>query len=117
MLGSNVLQFPSVAKTDLSSLPNRIRALRVEKGMTLQELAPLAGVTFSHLAALETGGRELTMPVMERLAESLGVPVADLLWENMGGLSSEERALIETYRSIPAARAAIELVDKASRRG
>lgn len=106
MPGATILQFPSMANTDPLTLPNRLRALRLEQGFTLKELAPRAGLTFSHLGALETGARELTMPVMERLAEQLGVPVADLLWESMGGLSDDERRLIDTYRAGQAAMAA-----------
>jgi hypothetical protein len=62
---------------------------------------------------LETGGRELSKPVMERLARELGVPEADLLASADGGLSRGERALVDSLP--PRARAAARRVRRARR--
>jgi transcriptional regulator with XRE-family HTH domain len=82
-------------------LPNRIRALRKARSWTLAQLAQEVGMTTGHVQKLEVGERELTLPVMERLAEALGTSVADLLPPKLGGLSEKERLIIDTYREVP----------------
>lgn len=112
-----VLQFPSMAKSiDPALLPNRIRELRLEQDMILETLASAVGVSIPHMSSLELGKRELTMPVMERIARSLGVAVADLLRPAMGGLTPDERRLIETYRAGQAALSQVEDADRNDRR-
>ena len=112
MPSATVISFPPMTKRPATAdLPNRIRELREEAGLTLNELAPKAGVSTGQLSNLETGKRELTMPVQERIAAALGVMVADLLLPEMGGLTEQERWLIETFREVPdAARAAMAAV-------
>ena len=113
VVSARVLQFPPMGGKQIpeAMLPNRIRVLRKAAGKTLQQLAPGAGISFHHLAKIETGERELTHPVMERVAAALGVPVADLLLPQEGGLTEHERRLIDTYRQVPpAARAALDAV-------
>lgn len=99
-----VLQFPTMSTTGprLPILrPNRITELRKALGVTMQQLAVSANITRGHLGNLERGERELTKPVMERLAEHLGCMPADLLNPEDGGLSPQERHLIDTYRDVP----------------
>lgn len=106
-----ILQFPAMAKTDPEApMPNRLRELRKARGLTLQALgAPPVGIHYGHLQKLETGARELSVPIMERVARGLGVPMADLLNLADGGLTAHERALIEAYRRLPATlRSAID---------
>ena len=79
--------------------PNRITTLRKERGMTMQNLADRANVTRGPLGNLERGERELTKPVMDRIASLLGCLPADILNESDGGLVAEERKLIEAIRS------------------
>lgn len=112
-MSGSVLEFPAMGGPPIpeADLPNRIRALRKAAGQTLQQLAPLANISFHHLAKIETGERELTHPVMVRIAAALGVPIADLLLPAEGGLTEHERRLIDTYRQVPpAARAALDAV-------
>ena len=110
-MSASIISFPVMAKSADLDLPNRIRALREARGLTLQELAPMIGLHFSYLGKIERGKRELTKPVMERLARALEVAEADLLNTEDGGLTERERFIIDTYRQIPAAmRGAIEAV-------
>lgn len=97
-----VLQFPAMSRNlDLESLPNRIRFWRLQRGHTLKELSAITGIAFGHLAKLETGVRELNMARLERIAQALDVPPADLLPLAFGGLSPRERMLVDTYRDVP----------------
>jgi len=55
-------------------------AKRREGKMTQEQLARLAKVSRSYLAALEAGHRtNPSLAVIRRLAKALGVPVTDLL--------------------------------------
>jgi transcriptional regulator with XRE-family HTH domain len=98
---ATILTFSAVTRRAPDSFPNRLHALRKERGWTLAELGARAGFNAAHVQKLETGGRELSKPVMERLARELGVPEADLLASADGGLSRGERALVEAYRRAP----------------
>src|SRR5579875_1744855 len=58
---------------DLSHLGNRIRDLRGERGMTLQDLAAASAVSVSMLSAVERGQKAATVTVLDRIASGLGV--------------------------------------------
>jgi XRE family transcriptional regulator, master regulator for biofilm formation len=58
----------------------RLRRLRRDRRMTLEELAAKAQVTRLYLAQLETGLRTTpTLLVLQRLAKALGVEVGELV--------------------------------------
>jgi transcriptional regulator with XRE-family HTH domain len=50
---------------------NRIRLLRTEKGLSIEELAFRAGVDGSHLGKLERGKRNASLVVIEKIAVAL----------------------------------------------
>lgn len=56
-----------------------IRALRLERGMTLDQLAAAAGISASHLSRLERGQAEPSFTVAAALAASIGVSLSDLI--------------------------------------
>jgi transcriptional regulator with XRE-family HTH domain len=102
---------PRSPSPPLDSLPNRVREWRLKRGFTLKALAADARLAFAHLSKIELGQRELTQEAMDRLALALGCLPADLLATDRGGLTEQERYLVETYRQVPAAgRAAINAV-------
>ena len=63
----------------LAMSANRIKQLRLERGLTLTELARKIGISESHLSRVEAGARGLHLSKMETLARALGVPVAEIL--------------------------------------
>nr|WP_243848033.1 helix-turn-helix transcriptional regulator [Sphingomonas oligoaromativorans] len=81
--------------------PNRIRKLREAQGLSQKALADLINVTPSALNKIEMGTRGLDQEWMRRIARVLNCSSADLLpdEENPDRLTTEERALIERYRS------------------
>jgi transcriptional regulator with XRE-family HTH domain len=103
MAGAVILQFVPMARSAIGAepLPNRVREWREKRELTLKALAPLVGIHHTHLGKIETGVRELTKPVMERLAAALEVAAADLLNTEEGGLTARERYIIDTYRQVP----------------
>ena len=57
----------------------RVRALRVERGLTQEELCERAGISVDAVSRIEGGSRVPTLETLERLAHALGVGVADLV--------------------------------------
>jgi len=74
------------AQALLARLGARLRARREERGLPLSELARLAGVSRRHLTEAEAGRANLTVALLQRLAEALGATPAELFAE------AEERA-------------------------
>jgi transcriptional regulator with XRE-family HTH domain len=66
---------------DLIELGGRVQALRIERGLTLQGLADVAGVSVSMLSSVERGQKAATIVVLGRIAQGLGVPLTRLVAE------------------------------------
>lgn len=65
----------------LAALGRRLQAIRLERGLTLQQLAARSGVSMSMLSAVERAERAPTIVVLARIADGLGVPLGVLLGE------------------------------------
>src|SRR3954468_17340036 len=57
----------------------RLRELRTERGLTLQQVAQRASIDVSTLSRLESGKRRLALDHIPALAGALGVSADDLL--------------------------------------
>lgn len=60
-------------------IQSRIREIRKEKGLTLQEVAERAGTTAQTIGRLETGRRTLSLSWVNRISQALGVEGSSLL--------------------------------------
>lgn len=60
-------------------LANHLRTLRVERGLTLQELATASGISRATLSRIENGEVSPTAETLGRLAAALSLPVSQLL--------------------------------------
>lgn len=58
---------------------SRVRALREDLGLTMQEMAEATGRSVAEYAAQETGEQDLSFTFLYRCAEKFGVDVIDLL--------------------------------------
>ena len=56
-----------------------IRSLRESQGLTLETLAGMAGISYQYLSGLENGRKNFSIQILEAVAHSLGLPVADLV--------------------------------------
>ncbi len=74
-----------------------IRQLREQKGMTLEELASEAGISYQYLSGIETGKENFTISVLEALADALRFPIRTIV-----SLAYEAMDVIETPRANPA---------------
>lgn len=78
-----------MAAQDVRVDGERLRALRLERGLTQEELEALSGVTQGHLTKLERGLRPWASAItLAKLAAALGVEIADLLVG--GGVEGEQ---------------------------
>jgi transcriptional regulator with XRE-family HTH domain len=57
----------------------RLRKLRIQKGLSQEKLAELAGLHRTYVSGVERGERNISLVNIERLAKALGVPMADLM--------------------------------------
>ncbi len=74
------------------SLGERLRAERLRRGLSLREASHLAGLSVSHLSAIECGTRNVSLAGLQRLAVALCIGVADLF--DSAGPSGTGRRLI-----------------------
>ena len=63
----------------IADIAGRIRSLREDTGLTLQEMAEATGLTVAEYARVEAGELDPTFTVLYKTAEKLGVDIVDLL--------------------------------------
>jgi len=68
----------------------RVRALRVERGLSLSGLASAAGIGKGSLSELEAGQRNPTLETLYAVAGPLGVPLAALLDFRSGSVIADD---------------------------
>ena len=56
-----------------------ISSLRVQKGLTQENLSGLAGISRSHLAALENGEKTARLDTVWRIAEAFNISPSELI--------------------------------------
>ncbi len=61
-----------------AAIGTRLRALRTQRGMTLEQVASVAGLTRGFLSHLERGGTSASVGSLYRICDALGVEVASL---------------------------------------
>jgi transcriptional regulator with XRE-family HTH domain len=74
------MQAKAVTEDDVDlRVRRRLRVLRVERGLTLEDVARSARIDVSTLSRLESGKRRLALDHLPRLAEALSVSTDELL--------------------------------------
>ena len=95
----------NVAKTQLIegditdsglSLGDKIRLMRAEKSLSLQELSQKAGISVSYLSEIERGTVYPALSTLRRVAEGIGAPPTALMGHE-GSLGHRLKALREEY--------------------
>src|SRR5215471_18638201 len=61
----------------LRSLGSRVRELRNQRGLTRKQMSEEADVSERHLAQLEAGEGNISVVLLQRIAEALNRPIAD----------------------------------------
>lgn len=65
-----------------SRLGRRVRALRIQRGWTQEELAAKAKKHPTYIGGIERGERNPTLTVLADIARALGISVASLMEED-----------------------------------
>ena len=92
----------------------KIRAARIAKGMTQEELGEILGVQKSAIAKYENGRIvNIKRSTLKKISEVLGIRPSELIYEKIeakeekhttqkdDGLSEEKRELIERIKTLP----------------
>ena len=56
-----------------------LAALRMQQGLSQQQLAQISGIQQPQLSRIESGQHDIKVSTAERLAQALGVPTADVI--------------------------------------
>lgn len=79
--------FGMTSLADLDAVGQRLRSAREARGLTLDQVSELAGLSKAHLSRLESGGRQASIGALVDLATALGVRISMLLGEGTHGRS------------------------------
>jgi transcriptional regulator with XRE-family HTH domain len=71
--------------TALANVGDSLRAGREQRGLTLDQLAEVSGLSKAHLSRLESGERQPSIAALLELSAALGLRVSELLGEDPGG--------------------------------
>ncbi|HRH33312.1 MAG TPA: helix-turn-helix domain-containing protein [bacterium] len=88
----------------MASIPEKIKELREEAGMTLTQLAERSGLSLAYISKLESGGyQDLSLTSSKSLSKGLGLTLKDFL-QRMGFLDNNRerpslKLLAEALRS------------------
>lgn len=69
-----------------TAIGEHLRAVREERGLTLDQAAERSGLSKSHLSRLESSERQPSVAALLALAEAFGVPVGSLFGEDQGSV-------------------------------
>jgi transcriptional regulator with XRE-family HTH domain len=93
-------------------IAKRLRALRLERGLSQTELGRMIGVTFQQVQKYERGTNRMSAGRLQRIAETLGVPVAFFYaGEGDGGAVAIEFDFLQTGGAVRLARAYARIKD------
>jgi len=79
-----------------SAIGARIRAARIEKGLTQEQVATAAGITPPYMSNVENGNSKLALPTLLRIANVLETTVDTLLYDVTPALVSKYDAEAKT---------------------
>ena len=82
-----------------------VKALRLGRGLSQQELANKTGLTVRYISRLENSAQNLTLEVIEKLAKGLGCSPADLIGnEDEVTMNGSKELLDQTIRFLQGLR-------------
>ncbi len=85
----------------LDGLGERIRTLRSERGLTLQELSTISQVSVAMLSHIERGRSAPSIKVLDRVRLALGVPFSAFFEETAETTPGDERQVISRKSERP----------------
>ncbi len=73
----------------IASIGLRVRRARQKRGLTRKQLAERSGISLRYLAQLEGGAANVSVGILWRVAESLGVPLVEFVPDSSQGNPTE----------------------------
>ena len=68
---------------DYASIGLRIKHARTQRGMAQEKMAELLGISRTQIGYIETGERGISLELLVNIANTLHVPIAELLADNL----------------------------------
>lgn len=84
---------------DRVRIGQRLKDRRIALGLTLREAAPICGVSFQSLGAVERGTKNATMDLLDKIATGLGITL-DLVVSEEKPLPNDRDALIARFQRV-----------------
>lgn len=84
------------------NVAERIRFFREQKGITVNKLANLAGISQSFLRDIELGRKNPTVETMSLLCDALELSLGDFFNDDIPSVLQENDLLQQIYRLTPA---------------
>ena len=93
--------------SNMIDIGNRIRQLRQQKGITVNRLANLAGISQSYLRDVELGKKQPTILYLSYICDALGIELKDFFSEDDPKELVNEQLLHEIEQLTPRQRNAL----------
>lgn len=90
----------------------KLKSIRLEKGITTYELADITGIPQSTISKMENGKRKIETDSIQLLAKALKVPISSFFDENIEITANVNKELDSDMRRIERARSKMKLEDK-----
>ncbi len=82
----------------------RITFLREQKGITVNRLANLAGISQGFLRDIELGNKRPTVETLSYICDALEISLKDFFDDNLFNRLSDDELLLEIYKLTPEQR-------------
>lgn len=84
----------------MANIGSRLRELRLQKKMTMREVAELAGIAQSSLSYIEAGSNSPSIDTLEAILKALGSTMADFFSQERSELTPEIRRMVDTAKKL-----------------
>lgn len=91
----------TVTPTDVAQ---RLTFFREQKGITVNKLANMAGISQSFLRELELGNKKPTVEILRVLCDTLGITLKDFFDDGTPSALMDDELLQQLYRLSPSQR-------------
>nr|WKF60198.1 HTH-type transcriptional regulator PuuR [Paraburkholderia busanensis] len=103
-------EFDEMSNEDEEAVCRRLKALRVEQGLTLDALANLSGFTKGYLSRIENGGKAPPIASLARIARALGQSLSYFFLDDVSSASARldesKVSVVHKWERKPVARGA-----------
>ncbi|CQR71060.1 HTH-type transcriptional regulator PuuR [Sporomusa ovata DSM 2662] len=84
----------------MSKIGYRLRDLRLQKKLTMKEVAEIAGIAQSSLSYIENGNNSPSIETLETILMALGITMGEFFSEEKPELEPELRRLLDTAKKL-----------------